>query len=287
MISQKPTKFALIGNSSAITMLYRDLTDTLLPKSTIVFVDKPSQAVKYAMTCLPGNEINEDSGRKALEDAQATWLISVSNYNYLIKQKTLSIFQGRTINLHFGELPQYAGRLGYQWAIRNGERKTAVVLHKITFPFDSGEICDKREIPIYRDDTGLSVYRRCLEAGIALMCKTMMCITDGKQPTWTPQIKANRCAYLESDAGDGEIDWQQKSKTIIDLVRAADFGPFRSPSYVPWTVDANDNRVEFKKAIQVSLTVEVPKDGRAHMHKGRYFAQAADGVLELVEIVSR
>lgn len=278
------TRFAVIGEGTALAALHRALTDTVLPASTIAFVDQPAPALTTKFDCLPARLINHDDGRAALVATQVDWLISACNYDYMVSRKTLDLFGGQTLNLHFGALPAYAGRNGYQWAIRNGETQTAVTLHRMTFPFDSGEICAVGEIPIGPEDTGFTIYRRCMKDGISLLAETITNIRNGAQPRWRPQPDAGRRGYLEADVGDGKIDWTQTSAQILDYVRAADFGPFDSPGYAPSAHDTNGLQHRVQKVSLASTVVKVPFDGCIHEHDGKHFARTADGVIEIVSM---
>lgn len=275
-------RFSLIGESAALVSLYRNLTCEVLPSSTIVFVDNPAKLLKDNMACLPARKINQKIGQNAIKNGQADWLISVNNYDYIVCRETLNLFQGRTINLHFGDLPEYSGQLGYQWAIRNGKRKTAVVLHRMTFPLDSGDICERRDIPIDKEDTAFTIYWRCLKEGISLVSDVMSRLHVGDTIAWREQILSHSLAYQKAKVGDGKIDWTQASAKIVDFVRAADFGPFQNPSYKPWTFNASGHRIRVGKVTTVPMVNGVPKDMKAHLRNGRYFAQAADSTIEIL-----
>lgn len=278
-------RLALIGEKAAIASLFRQSAGNRRIAVSAVFSDGLSdkEATRYPRArVLPGSDVNSAAGRMVIEQSGAQWLVSVCNYEYLIRRSTLDLFSGRTINLHFGQLPHYAGRHGYQWAIRNGEIATAVTLHQMTFPFDSGQIAAVREVPIGPSDTGLVVYRRCLKEGISLLADFLEGISGGEVPSWLPQA-AGRRAYLASDVGDGRIDWSKPVHEITNFVRAANFLPFDSPSYTAWShCDAGVRRVIYEiRAVDVRGCNHAP--GEFWEEGERLLARAGDGVAEITK----
>ena len=95
------------------------------------------------------------------------WLINV-NSTFIIPPGLLRLFEGRSLNFHPGLLPEYAGLHTHQWAIRNGEREFGVTVHRMEQRIDVGAIVGQLRFPIGPDDTGLSVFGRCLAAGAEL-----------------------------------------------------------------------------------------------------------------------
>jgi methionyl-tRNA formyltransferase len=62
---------------------------------------------------------------RQLANRPDAWLIS-ANSTLIIPPVVLDVFAGRSLNLHPGVLPEYAGLHTHQWAIRNGEREFGV-----------------------------------------------------------------------------------------------------------------------------------------------------------------
>jgi len=159
------------------------------------------------------------------------WLINV-NSTFIIPPGLLRLFEGRSLNFHPGLLPEYAGLHTHQWAIRNGEREFGVTVHRMEQRIDAGAIVGQLRFPIGPDDTGLSVFGRCLAAGAELFPRIIAQIVRGETLADVPQDLARRRLYRHRDALDGRIDWNDSARRIVDFIRAGNYEPFTSPTYV-------------------------------------------------------
>ena len=94
-------------------------------------------------------------------------------YNKRIDRGTIAR-QGMVLNLHNSLLPRHRGMNPINWALRNGERKHGVTIHKVTAEFDEGDILAQREFPISPEfDEVSDVYEICLAHGYHQFCDTM------------------------------------------------------------------------------------------------------------------
>lgn len=159
------------------------------------------------------------------------WLINV-NSTLIIRSDALKLFEGRSLNFHPGLLPEYAGLHTHQWAIRNGEREFGVTVHRMEERIDAGAIVGQLRFPIGPDDTGLSVFSRCLAAGAELFPRIIGQIIRGETLIDIPQDLTRRRLYRHRDALDGRIDWDDGAERIVDFIRAGNYEPFASPTYV-------------------------------------------------------
>ena len=159
------------------------------------------------------------------------WLINV-NSTAIIPSNVLKLFDGRSLNFHPGLLPDYAGLHTHQWAIRNGEREFGVTVHRMEQRIDAGAIVGQQRFPIQPDDTGLSLFSRCLSAGVDLFPRIIAQIVRGEALSDVPQDLTRRRLYRHRDALDGRIDWNDRADRIVDFIRAGNYEPFTSPTYV-------------------------------------------------------
>lgn len=159
------------------------------------------------------------------------WLIN-ANSTFIIPGRVLGFFAGRSLNFHPGLLPEYAGLHTHQWAIRNGEREFGVTVHRMERGIDTGAIVAQKRFEIKEDDTGLTLYSRCLAAGAELFAKIVSQIAQGKALTDVPQDLTRRHLYRHRDALDGRIDWNWSARGVVDFIRAGNYEPFVSPTYV-------------------------------------------------------
>ncbi len=185
-------------------------------------------AAQHGIAVLDKRRFIEQQG---LSDRPGTWLVNV-NSTLIIPVEVLDHFPGRSLNFHPGLLPQYAGLHTHQWAIRNGEQEFGVTIHRMERMIDAGAIVGQARFPIRPDDTGLSLFTRCLAVGTELFSRIVQQIIRGEPLADVPQDLMLRRLYRHGDALDGRIDWNWTASAIIDFIRAGNYEPFASPSYV-------------------------------------------------------
>ncbi len=111
------------------------------------------------------------------------WLLS-ANSTVIIPAPILALFERGGLNLHPGVLPEYAGLHTHQWAIRNGEKEFGATIHLMAPAVDAGGIVRQARFAIRPEDTGLSVFRRCMRAGSEIFSAswTVALIGTGRPP---------------------------------------------------------------------------------------------------------
>ncbi len=212
-----------------------------------VLVDAPGASVDALVLQRPAaNSLTEFADRHKIEVIDASlfsaeierlavgaagWLINANN-TFIIPPDALALFDGRSLNFHPGLLPEYAGLHTHQWAIRNGETEFGVTVHRMERRVDAGSIVGQLRFPIRPDDTGLSLFSRCLAAGTELFPRIIGQIIRGEALADVPQDLTQRRLYRHRDALDGRIDWNDSAQKIVDFVRAGNYEPFTSPTYV-------------------------------------------------------
>jgi methionyl-tRNA formyltransferase len=175
------------------------------------------------------------------------WLIN-ANSTVIIPSDALKLFEGRSLNFHPGLLPEYAGLHTHQWAIRNGEREFGVTVHRMEQRIDAGAIVGQLRFPIRPDDTGLSLFSRCLAAGAELLPRIVSQIVRGEPLTDIAQDLTRRRVYRHRDALDGRIDWNDSAERIVDFIRAGNYEPLTSPTYVARLDTVADFDIEVLRA---------------------------------------
>lgn len=219
----------------------RAVLETILaaPEADVVglAVDDPAHATLGAFAAARGVRLISKPeflapGRStALAESGCAWLIS-ANSTQIIPQSVLDAFAGRALNFHPGLLPQYAGLHTHQWAIRNGEQEFGVTIHRMERRVDTGAIVGQARFAIRPDDTGLSLFMRCLGAGAGLLGRVVDLIVKGEALPDIPQDLTRRRLYRHRDALDGRIDWRWSAARVVDFIRAGNYEPFTSPTYV-------------------------------------------------------
>lgn len=117
-------------------------------------------------------------------------LISIS-CPQIIGKNIRDRFHAGCINVHGAPLPRYRGLMPAFWALRNGEKTTAVTVHDIADKLDNGDILIQKAVEITSDDTWDSVVRKTKAAGAKALVEAVNKIRTGT-------IK--RCPNLDLEA---------------------------------------------------------------------------------------
>jgi methionyl-tRNA formyltransferase len=167
----------------------------------------------------------------------AAW-IATERVDLLLNVHSLQIAHAEVVaaprigsfNLHPGPLPRYAGLNAPSWAIYEGERRHAVTVHWMTADVDAGAIAYEAWFEIAPADTGLRVATNCVRHGTPLLARLLDDASRGvANIPATPQASDGRRWFGPATPHDGGLPWELPAQRIIDLVRAADYSPFRSP----------------------------------------------------------
>jgi methionyl-tRNA formyltransferase len=221
--------FVVIGDDYlAQTVCDHILTHGHIIEAVVTSSRSKSQLVQFSKNhSIPCYDVSQLS--HALQ--QADWLVS-ANSTVIIPQDILAHFPRRALNFHPGLLPQYAGLYPFQWAIRNGEQDSGATTHFMTEAVDAGDIIAEARFPLSENDTGLSVYQKCIREGAVLFQDILTKIVHGEPLPATPQELSKRHVYTRKDALRSVIPWEKENKRVVDFIRASNFEPFTSPSYV-------------------------------------------------------
>lgn len=161
----------------------------------------------------------------------ADWLLCI-NSTVILPAKLLGLFDGHALNSHPGPLPEYAGLHAHQWAIRHGGTEYGATVHRMEPRVDAGPILAATRFPIGPDDTGLSLFRRAIGAAADLLTAVAARIAAGEDIPVMPQDLSRRRVWRHCEALDGRIIWALPARAVVDFVRAGNYEPFASPTYV-------------------------------------------------------
>ncbi len=220
--------------------------DTNKDRSAIKFCEK------HGIPYYSAKEI----GSKIKELTPVDWLFSV-NSTVILPGEVLEIPRKGSLNIHPGLLPQYAGLHTHQWAIRNREKEFGVTLHWMEKGIDTGDIAFQKKCKLTGKETGLSLYLKCIGEGVELVKKALEYISLDQPIPSTKQDLSLRRLYTAKMAKDGRIDWNWDYDKLEAFFRAADYGPFESPTYSPYTT-LKDKKLYIKKIIPDHSTPTLP-----------------------------
>jgi methionyl-tRNA formyltransferase len=140
------------------------------------------------------------------------------SYRKLLPQELLKIAPLGAFNLHPSLLPKYRGRSPVNWMIINGEHEAGVTLHHMVARADAGAVVAQRGVPIADDDTALTLYRKLIPLGAALIreCHPLIAV---RQAPRKPQDLAAGSYFGRRRPEDGRIDWNWPARRICNLIR--------------------------------------------------------------------
>jgi methionyl-tRNA formyltransferase len=124
-----------------------------------------------------------------------------------------------TFNLHASLLPQYRGAAPINWAIINGETETGVTTFFLDHDIDCGHIIFSKKTTIGDNENAGQLHDRLMEMGAQLVCQTLDAIA-GRTVRTTPQPPAENLRPAPKIYKDtGCINWNNKARSIHNLVR--------------------------------------------------------------------
>lgn len=146
-------------------------------------------------------------------------LMLVWSYPMLLPPALTSLATVGAFNIHSGKLPEYRGGHVMIWALINGERESAVTLHRVDAGIDTGPVVAEERFAIEPDDDIASLQGKLAAAGTTLLTKWWPALADGTAPQ-APQDESRARYYRMRTPADGLINWAQSSIQINNLVRA-------------------------------------------------------------------
>jgi UDP-4-amino-4-deoxy-L-arabinose formyltransferase/UDP-glucuronic acid dehydrogenase (UDP-4-keto-hexauronic acid decarboxylating) len=140
-------------------------------------------------------------------------------YRNLLPDAVLRAASLGAYNLHGSLLPAYRGRAPVNWMLVNGERQAGVTLHHMVARADAGDIVGQRAVAIDDSDTALTLYRKLVPLGVALLTEMHPLIAAGCAPRRAQDL-ARGSYFGRRRPEDGRIDWRWPARRIFNLVRA-------------------------------------------------------------------
>lgn len=201
--------------------------------------------------------LRQEAGLAWARRTGADWLLCI-NSTVLLPSALIDAFGGRALNSHPGPLPEYGGLHAHQWAIRNGETEYGATVHRMEARIDAGPVVASTRFPIREEDTGLSLFRRALVEAADLLASVVVRIADGETLPSVPQDVSRRRVFRHREALDGRIDWRSPARSVVDFVRAGNYEPFRSPTYVAVLETPSGATVEVLRAELAGATDRHP-----------------------------
>jgi methionyl-tRNA formyltransferase len=150
-------------------------------------------------------------------------LFITAEYGKIIPQITLDIPAHGALNIHPSLLPAYRGPSPIQYALLNGETKTAVTIIKMDHKMDHGEIVVQKEFDINPNDTYKTLSAKLANSSASMLVKLIPEYLDNKV-TLKPQDHTKATFTKIIDKKNGLVEKAMSANQIYNMYRA----------YTPW-----------------------------------------------------
>ena len=185
-------------------------------KSGRIYLDK--FAAEENIPLLKINNINDEEVINELNCLNIDWLFIIG-WSQIAKKELLETPNKGCIGMHPTLLPVGRGRAAVPWAILKGLDKTGVTAFKIDEGVDTGPIIDQVEIPLLKDETATSLYKKVDKAHVVLMEQVWNSLKENNL-SFTVQDNAKATYWEGRKPEDGEISSDMTITKADALIRA-------------------------------------------------------------------
>ncbi len=190
----------------------------------------------------------------------------------LIPPELLALCPG--LNVHPSDLPRWRGPDPCAWAIRAGDRESALCVHQLTEALDEGDILWREPFPIRPRESAGSLAERMERRGAELLAEVAERLLRGEElepqpqegePLWAPILAPEKL----------EIDWERSAEELEAWVRAA------APHPGAFTGIGEELLIIFSaRAVEPEQFQALPP-GTLFIHEEQSHIRCAEGALRL------
>jgi methionyl-tRNA formyltransferase len=274
--------FLLVGDGFAAAKVANAVVSTPDARLVAMAATRPPADGRFrtargeAVEVVAADLLRRAEGLAWARAVNADWLLCI-NTTLILPAALLDLYDGRALNSHPGPLPDYAGLHAHQWAIRHGRSEYGATVHRMAPRVDAGPILAASRFPIHADDTGLTLFRRALGAAADLLAGVVAKIAAGEALAETPQDLSRRRVWRHAEALDGRIPWASPARAVVDFVRAGNYEPFASPTYVAAFQAPSGASVEVLRAV-VGRATDRPPGALAALDEAGPHMACGDGL---------
>ena len=190
--------------------------------------DKP-KGRGHAMVPTPVKVVAEELGipvfqpvkireaKDVLEKTEADVCV-VAAFGQIIPASILHMKKYGCINVHASLLPKYRGAAPIQWAVLDGEEKTAITTMYMEKGLDTGDMIDKAEVVLDKKETAGSLHDKLMVLGADLLLETLKKLEDGTAVR-EKQNDEESCYAKMLSKDMGQIDFTKSAREIECLIR--------------------------------------------------------------------
>lgn len=208
---------SIIGAGHEVAAVFTQPDKPKGRSKTPVATPVKEEAVKHGIPVYQPEKLRAEENEKIIR-SYAPDIIVVAAYGQLLPESILSIPPLGCINIHASLLPKYRGAAPIEWAIMDGEEKTGVTTMYMAKGLDTGDMIDRVEVPIEKNDTGLTLHHKLAKAGAELILETIEKLENGTAVrTAQDDSKSSYASMLNKELGN--IDFTGDAVSIERLIR--------------------------------------------------------------------
>lgn len=149
-------------------------------------------------------------------------VLAVIAYGHILPIPVLEV--ARAVNVHFSLLPRYRGAAPVQRALMDGATETGVSVFLLEPTVDTGPVLARERVAVADDETSGELLARLAPIGAGLLVRTLDALESGTvHPEAQTDEEATKAPKIRPE--EAEIDWEQPSRRIANLVRALNPNP--------------------------------------------------------------
>jgi methionyl-tRNA formyltransferase len=266
----------------AVTVLERVAASDHRPVLVVTRPDRPrgrgrrlaappvaDAARELGIDLLQPASVNADDARAAIAAVEPDAVL-ICAFGALIKEPLLSAHP--MLNVHPSLLPRWRGAAPVERAIEAGDPMTGVSIMRPTEEMDAGPVCLQREEPIGPDDDYGTLAPRLAELGGELLVEAL-----DTRPPFVEQPRDGVTIAPKIEADDRRLDPALDAAALERRVRAL------TPHIGAFAETDAGERLGVRRATLAGD--ERVEPGALAVRDGRLLLGAADGALELLEVV--
>lgn len=162
---------------------------------------------------------------RALLEPYAPEIIAVTAYGRILGSDVLELPAYGCVNVHASLLPRWRGAAPIQRAILAGDEETGVAIMRMDIGCDTGPVYRMQATPIGPEETSGELFERLAILGGEVLDAFLAEFPNVPPPVEQSTLPGEPTHAAKLEKTEGEIDWSQSAKRVIDHVRGMDPWP--------------------------------------------------------------
>lgn len=175
------------------------------------------KALEYSIPVFQPEQVRNPEVIEEMKKLEPEAIVVVA-FGQILPEAILKLPPLGCINVHASLLPKYRGAAPIQRVIIDGEKESGVTTMYMAKGLDTGDMIEKKVVPIEPKETGGTYHDKLAAAGAELCLSTLQKLADGTAPR-IPQEDALSCYAHMLNKAMGELDFQKPAEELERLIR--------------------------------------------------------------------